>query len=137
LKKVAKRLRQAIQNATTRDYVDALAQLGYTFHLNDYSDTVEANGDQLGDAHMTKIRTQLRDCGFDKVKHAEDAYIAEAYDHRYHPIKDYLTSLVRAAAIVASWSGLTTIRRAIALMAWRSSATNGYDVLRWPARRPT
>jgi hypothetical protein len=94
LKKVAKRLRQATRNATSIDYVDALKHLGYTFRLNDCSDTVEVNGTPLADALQAKMRSQMRDCGFSQPsKHIEDAYIAEAYDQRYHPIKDYLDGL--------------------------------------------
>ncbi len=94
LKKFAKRLRQATHNASTQDYVDALTQLGYTFRLNDCTDTVEVNGEPLGDALAAKIRTQMRDSGFTQPsKHIEDAYTAAAYDHRYHPMKDYLANL--------------------------------------------
>jgi predicted P-loop ATPase len=94
LKKAAKRLRQATRDATSSDYVDALKHFGYTFRLNDCSDTVEVNGTPLADALQAKMRAQMRDSGFTQPsKHIEDAYIAEAYDQRYHPIKDYLTNL--------------------------------------------
>jgi predicted P-loop ATPase len=36
---------------------------------------------------------QLRDAGMTRTKEAEDAYLAFAWHNRYHPIKDYLSSL--------------------------------------------
>jgi hypothetical protein len=57
LKKVAKRLRQATRNATSIDCVDALKHLGYTFRLNDCSDTVEVNDTPLSDPLQAKMRS--------------------------------------------------------------------------------
>jgi hypothetical protein len=94
LKQVAKRLRTATRNATTADYVDALRQLGYTFRLNDCDDTVEVNSKPITDPLAAKICSQMQDSGFDRIKRMENAYLAEALDHRYNPIKDYLSGLV-------------------------------------------
>src|SRR5439155_27168505 len=40
------------------------------------------------------IRSDLRDLGFRDMAAIKDAYVACAYDHAYHPIKDYLGGLV-------------------------------------------
>jgi predicted P-loop ATPase len=76
----------------SEEYIQALDQLGYRFKMLELDYTVEVNGEPLNDAMEAKIRTQLRDAGYEHVNIARDAYIAHAYDHRYHPIKDYLAA---------------------------------------------
>jgi hypothetical protein len=72
------------------EYIEQLAKIGYEFKMLELDYTIEVNGEPLNDAIEAEIRTRLRDTGFDKVNVARDAYIAHAYQHRYHPIKDYL-----------------------------------------------
>lgn len=76
------------------DYIAALTDLGYTFRLNDCDDSIEVNGQYLADPLRSKIRAQIRDIGFKGMDALEDAYTAAAYDHRYHPIREYLDALV-------------------------------------------
>lgn len=75
------------------EYVAVLKGLGYTFRMLELDRSIEVNGIKLEDALEAKIRAQLRDIGYEKVNVAHDAYIAFAYDNRYHPIKNYLESL--------------------------------------------
>ncbi len=81
----------------TADYVRVLEALGYDFRINVCNDVVEVNGVPIMDVQASKIRTQLRDLGYWRVHEAEDAWIAHAWDRRYHPIRDFLRSL--------SWDG--------------------------------
>jgi predicted P-loop ATPase len=82
--------------------IEALAELDYTFRLNEIDDTIEVNGKPISDPLKDKIRTQLRDAGYRKNLAAiEEAWNAYAYDHSYHPVKDYFRSL--------EWNGLPQI----------------------------
>lgn len=81
------------KNVQSAEYIAILAQLGYTFRMNALDDRVEVTSEPISDALESKIKTQLRDIGYPQVNVARDAYIAEAYDHQYHPIKDYLENL--------------------------------------------
>lgn len=73
------------------DYVQALRKLGYSFRINVLDDTIEINGERISDVVAAKLRAEMRDLGFHRVNVMEDAYIAAAYEHRYHPIRDYLS----------------------------------------------
>lgn len=75
--------------------IQRLEVLGYTFRLNMCTDTIEVNGHPLSDVVAARIRMDLRDVGLaKKLKAAEDAYIAEAEKHAYHPVRDHLNGLV-------------------------------------------
>lgn len=89
----AKRSHVAPRNPKTADYIAALASLGYTFRMNLCGDEIEVNGLRLDDPLEACIRSQLRDIGYHKVNVARDAYVAEAWEHRYHPVLDYLGGL--------------------------------------------
>lgn len=85
-----------IQNNRSRktaDYMRLLGMLGYDFKFNQCRQEIECNGAPMTDELMKKIRGQIRDAGIWETHVAEDAYAGYAYDHRYHPIKDYITSL--------------------------------------------
>jgi len=77
----------------TGDYIRALANLGYSFRMNMCDDSVEVNGERLTDPLRAEIRMRLRDAGVREVNIAEDAYLAEAWKHRYHPVRDFLLGL--------------------------------------------
>jgi hypothetical protein len=78
----------------TIHYVDALRALGWEFKLNEMNDDIEVNGAPLTDPIRALVRCQLRDLGYNKTNVAEDAWIATAYENRYHPIRQYLNGLV-------------------------------------------
>jgi hypothetical protein len=77
----------------TKDYIVGLKQLGYTFRLNECGDYIEVNSDKITDGLQAKIRCQMRDAGFVHTLEMEDAYYAQSYQHRYHPVKDFLAGL--------------------------------------------
>lgn len=91
----------APRNPKTADYIAALASLGYTFRMNLCGDEIEVNSLRLDDPLEARIRSQLRDIGYQRVNVARDAYVAEAWEHRYHPVLDYLDGL--------HWSGADCI----------------------------
>ncbi len=79
------------------EYLKVLNDLGYTFRMNILNDMVEVqrNGawEILSDPIAALIRREMRDKGYEQVNVMEDAYTAEAYLNRYHPVQDYLNSL--------------------------------------------
>ncbi|RME05554.1 MAG: hypothetical protein D6803_08655, partial [Anaerolineae bacterium] len=77
----------------TADYIKALERLGYRFRLNLCDNSVEVNGEEISDPLRAEIRTKLRDIGIREVNVAEDAYLAEAWQNRYHPVREYLNGL--------------------------------------------
>lgn len=75
------------------EYIKILAHLGYTFQYNLCTHAVEVNGQPMSDPVQAQIRGKLRDANIFEINIAEDAYLAEAWEKRYHPIKNYLTGL--------------------------------------------
>ena len=74
-------------------YIKALDNLGFRFRLNLCTRDVELNGQSLTDGQASTIRRKLRDIGIYETNIAEDVYASEAYEHSYHPVRDYLTGL--------------------------------------------
>lgn len=81
------------ETPTTADYVAALESLGYSFRINVCNDMVEVNAEPMSDVKRAKIRSQMRDLNYRRVNVMEDAWIAYAYDQRYHPVQAFLESL--------------------------------------------
>lgn len=77
----------------TADFVQALSNLGYSFRYNLCSHNIEVNGIPITDAMAAEIRNRMRDLGFHEIFVMQDAYMAEAWNNSYHPIRDYLTEL--------------------------------------------
>ncbi|KPL70102.1 hypothetical protein ADN00_18845 [Ornatilinea apprima] len=78
----------------TIEYVKVLQhQLGYDFKLNECTDNIEVNGSPIHDHLAAQIRSQMRDLGFERSQVVEDAYVSLAFQQRYHPVRQYLTSL--------------------------------------------
>ena len=75
------------------EYIKALKHLGYSFRYNLCTQEVEVNGQRLTDTLALEIRRKARDIGIWEVNVLEDTYIAEGWANRYHPIRNYLTSL--------------------------------------------
>lgn len=74
--------------------INHLRDLGYTFRINECSDTLEVNGYGISDEIRAEIRMKLRDTGYaKKIAAAEDAYLAHGKRNGYHPIRDYLDAL--------------------------------------------
>lgn len=91
--KRSKKQTEASKNPKTAEYLSALAELGYTFVMNELDDTIEINGRVISDGIQAEIRSRMRDLGYERIAPMEDAYTAHAYHNRYHPIKEYLESL--------------------------------------------
>ncbi len=87
---------QASGNPKSRkiaEYVQLLKNLGYTFKYNLCTQAIECNGKPMHDLLAAEIRGKLRENGIVQTIAAEDAYMANAWSQRFHPIKDYLVSL--------------------------------------------
>lgn len=91
----AEQARQASRKrkAKVAEYVGVLADLGYSFRLNVLSDTIEVNEKPISDPLAATIRGEMRDAGYDSVFAMEDAYLSEAFKHKFHPVTNYLDSL--------------------------------------------
>lgn len=85
----------APEQAESVTIMQRLETLGYKFRLNLCTDSIEVNGAKISDVMAAEIRTALRDVGMAKrIPAAEDAYVSYAKREAYHPIHDYLNSLV-------------------------------------------
>ena len=82
--------RETIKSPT---YIKALEEMGYKFRLNELDDTVEVNGEPISDALRSTIFARMGDRGFTGMARVEDVYTMDAYNNRYHPIRDYLDNL--------------------------------------------
>lgn len=87
------------------EYVQVLKGMGYTFKMLELDQSIEVNAEKISDPLESKIKAQLRDAGYSQVNVARDAYIADAYDHQYHPIKDYLDEALSV------WDGQDHIKK--------------------------
>ena len=81
------------RRVTSQEYLRALAALGYTFRMNETNDVIEVGGDQISDPLAAEIRTRMRDLGYTSIRAMEDAYTAQAFKKKYHPVKVYLEGL--------------------------------------------
>jgi len=79
-------------HARPSHYIAALGTMGYTFALNLMNDDVHVCGARQDDVIRAVLFTELREHGYNNPRVAEDAWIAEASKHRFHPIRDYLNS---------------------------------------------
>jgi predicted P-loop ATPase len=82
----------------TAHYLKELKQLGYSFRMNMCDDSIEVtNGsckpERLSDGLAMYIYRLMADRGFIGRDEIESCYIAAAYKDRYHPVREYLTSL--------------------------------------------
>jgi hypothetical protein len=77
----------------TANYISILKGLGYSFRYNLATQSIEINGKKATEMDHTEIRTKMRDLGIGEVGVVKDAYVHEAAQNRYHPIRNYLTAL--------------------------------------------
>ena len=76
------------------DLIAFLGEHGYQFRMNECDDSLECNKQRMSDVLRAEVRAVLRDAGYRKhLLAAEDAYLAEAGRHKYHPVREYLDSL--------------------------------------------
>lgn len=76
------------------DLIEFLNARGYNFRLNLTDDAVEVGGERLTDVMRSKMRCALRDGGLVQyLAAADDAMVADAAEHAYHPVRDYLAGL--------------------------------------------
>lgn len=75
------------------DYIAGFTRLGYSFKMNEMDDSIECNGQRLSDGLAGEVEVKMIDSGLGPTSRIRQAWIAEAYANRYHPIKDYLNSL--------------------------------------------
>lgn len=75
-------------------YIGVLKSFGYVFKLNECTDNVEVNGEPISDVLESKINVQVEDAGYAIGKdRLRDIFTAEAFDHSYHPVKEYFKTL--------------------------------------------
>ena len=80
---------------TSDDLIDFLRSNGFDFRLNLCDDSIEVNQERITDVHTAKMRCLLRDAGLGKyLAAADDALVAYAASHAYHPVRQYLDGLV-------------------------------------------
>jgi predicted P-loop ATPase len=70
-----------------------LAALGYSFRLNECDNVIEVNGKHLDDILEAEITTHAWDANVKPKGLIKPAYMTDAAQHAYHPVKDYLTGL--------------------------------------------
>ena len=91
------------EGAKTDDYRKALRWLGYNIRWNELTDSVELNGRPIDDISEAGMRSQMLDIGMRGVTRMNDAVLVEASENRYHPIREYMDTLV--------WDGVDYIRK--------------------------
>jgi predicted P-loop ATPase len=71
-----------------------LPELGERIRLNELAGTAEWNGEPLVDQHYVDVRMLIEAAGYSPDKGDIPAGVDRlALDHRYHPVRDYLSSL--------------------------------------------
>lgn len=79
--------------ASSADYINDLTTLGYSFRYNEVTDRIEINGEPITDVMQARIRAEMRDRRHKSMTAVEDAYTAQAWASRFHPIRDYVGGL--------------------------------------------
>lgn len=85
--------------------IEDLANLGYSFRMNELDDCVEVNGKRISDGIDAQIIMEMFDKGWNQgeggAAYVRLAWTAQAYQNRYHPVREFLNSL--------EWDGLDWI----------------------------
>lgn len=90
------------------DYMQQLADLGYTFRKNEVTNRVEVNGIQLDDFLFSEICTRMEENGLGSERKITNYINVIANTNSYHPIKDYFNSL--------TWDGTEVLDSFAALL---------------------
>lgn len=95
---------RASPSVTSVDLLNVLRSEGWVFRTNQADDTLEVNGKPITDGQRAMIRERLRDLGYGRwLAAAEDSMLAEGERNSYHPVRDYLSSLVWRGDPQISW----------------------------------
>lgn len=90
-------------------YLQNLQDLGDTVRFNELSGIVEWKGEPLRDADYVDIQVMVEKAGFQPSKTDIPAAIARlAFDHSYHPIRQYLNNL--------KWDGINRLDRFLPIL---------------------
>jgi predicted P-loop ATPase len=84
----------SVELATTEDDRKGLRYLGYQIRLNQLDNTLEVNGQRMDDITEANMRAQMYDLGFRGLGRIADAILVEAGENTYHPIREYMDTLV-------------------------------------------
>ena len=84
---------RATQGVTWVDYVRTANELGYEFRLNILDDTPEVNGKRMSDVTEATILSKMHAQGFNNVDVARRAFLTDAAQNQFHPVKSYLENL--------------------------------------------
>jgi Virulence-associated protein E-like domain/Primase C terminal 2 (PriCT-2) len=84
-------------------YKHALEMMGYTFSLNLMDSSVYQTGYRIDDVFEAKVKNRMREHNYLKDKWVTDSILELADRNAFHPIREYLSSLV--------WDGEDTISR--------------------------
>lgn len=90
-------IKPAPKHATPDDYSEVMDAMGFQFSLNDMNDMVYINGAQTSDITGALVEYQLRNYGYKSERDTKITIYKKSYDARFHPIKNYLSSLVLEA----------------------------------------
>jgi hypothetical protein len=102
-------IRPAPKKPKPSHYMKALAAQGYTFAVNDMNDMIYVNGTRMSDLHMAKIMTGLREYEYKGKDVALDVMASMGMEHMFHPIRDYLNSLVWEGSREEHWETIDWI----------------------------
>jgi len=78
---------------TFLEHQTAFNQLGYVFKLNELNDIVECNGKRITDTMAARVKSQMIDRGFKSRVGIEEAWMRQAGDNPYNPVKEYFRNL--------------------------------------------
>lgn len=89
------------------EYIQKYEELGYNFSMNELTDDLYFNNRLAQDDDIARIRVLLREWGINEKKavnlaQANDIMIMLAADHKFNPIKTYLSSIPK-------WDGIDRI----------------------------
>ena len=88
------RLLFSLMTKTYTDYKSAFSSLRLKFRLNEINDSIECNGVRMTDIEALTIESKMFDLGFGSAPGIKRNYTRLAGENAYHPILEWLDSLV-------------------------------------------